>query len=220
MGRPKKKGLDYFPIDTDIFQDEKMQLVFARFGPKADSIAFRLWSRIYNNSYFLPWNEKAEIIFCNQFGKHLSIKTLHAVIEEFLNCELLHREIYEAHGILTSSGIQRRYEFICKQLHRQSAILEAHKINSEETPFNSEETQDQPYRINSEETPEDPPINSEKSTQIKENKRKENKIKIKESDSSENRGNSHSNNLINNSNGSEEITDADKELYRTFYPGK
>jgi hypothetical protein len=160
------------------------------------------------------------IIFCNQFGKHLSLKTLHAIIEEFLNCELLHREIYEAHGILTSSGIQRRYEFICKQLHRQSAILEAHKINSEETPFNSEETQDQPYRINSEETPEDPPINSEKSTQIKENKRKENKIKIKESDSSENRGNSHSNNLINNSNGSEEITDADKELYRTFYPGK
>jgi hypothetical protein len=201
MGRPKKKGLDYFPIDTDIFQDEKMQLVFARFGPKADSIAFRLWSRIYNNSYFLPWNEKAEIIFCNQFGKHLSIKTLHAVIEEFLNCELLHREIYEAHGILTSSGIQRRYEFICKQLHRQSAILEAHKINSEETP-------------------EDPPINSEKSTQIKRKEIKGNKIKEKESDSSENRGNSHFNNLINNSNGSEEITDADKELYRTFYPGK
>lgn len=34
MARPIKDGVDYFPKDTDFYQDDKVRLLRARFGPK------------------------------------------------------------------------------------------------------------------------------------------------------------------------------------------
>ena len=32
MARPQKKGLDYFPMDVDIFDDIKLKIVRAKYG--------------------------------------------------------------------------------------------------------------------------------------------------------------------------------------------
>ena len=62
-------------------------------------------------------------------------------------------------GILTSKGIQERYEFICQQSKRKAKITEYSLINSEETDINSEETM-----INSELMPQ----RKEKKSKLKE----------------------------------------------------
>ena len=34
MARPIKDGVDYFPLDTDFFQDDKVRLIKGEFGAK------------------------------------------------------------------------------------------------------------------------------------------------------------------------------------------
>jgi hypothetical protein len=201
MGRPIKTGLDYFPVDVDFFEDRKIKYLFATFGLKGEAIALRLLCRIYRNGGFLPWNDDEEKLFIADLGKKISFHDVRGIIDECLKREFFNSAIYKEHQVLTSNGIQKRYFAVISMLHRKSTLPESFLVSSEETTSQ-------------------PIVNAEKSAQIKRKEIKGNKIKGNESDSSENRGNSHFNNLINNSNGSEEITDADKELYRTFYPGK
>ena len=32
LARPRKDGLDYFPLDADFFEDEKIKILKARYG--------------------------------------------------------------------------------------------------------------------------------------------------------------------------------------------
>ena len=192
MSRPIKKGLDYFPVDTDIFSDEKMQLVFAKYGCKADSVVMRLLCRIYRNGGFIPWDEKTAIIFCNSFGRNMTLKVLSNIIEELLNIDFFNRKHYEVFNILTSNGIQKRYETICRQLHRESAILSTYKITTEETIGQ-------------------PEVNTEKSTQKKRNEKKRNEIKLNERDILKNQKKDIHGNTP------DDYAEAGKQLYQTFY---
>ena len=36
MARPNKIGLDYFPLDVDIFEDEKISAISGEFGIKGE----------------------------------------------------------------------------------------------------------------------------------------------------------------------------------------
>ena len=51
MARPNKKGLDYFPVDVDMFEGDDVALITSEFGAKADSVLIRLLCRIYKNGY-------------------------------------------------------------------------------------------------------------------------------------------------------------------------
>ena len=45
MARPKKQGLDYFPIDVDIFED--LEVEYAKFGADGFTIYMYLLTRVY-----------------------------------------------------------------------------------------------------------------------------------------------------------------------------
>ena len=53
MARPFKQGLQYFPLDVNIFEDEKIQDLNLAFGYFGEIIYIRLLSMIYANGYFL-----------------------------------------------------------------------------------------------------------------------------------------------------------------------
>jgi len=55
MGRSNKKGLDYFPMNVDFFEDDKLQLIEAEFGLKGSVVAIRLLCKIYKEGYFYQW---------------------------------------------------------------------------------------------------------------------------------------------------------------------
>ena len=38
LARPRKDGLDYFPLDVDLFEDDKIKILKARYG--ADGITY------------------------------------------------------------------------------------------------------------------------------------------------------------------------------------
>lgn len=107
MARPNKEGLDYFPLDVDIDQDDKIALIEATHGLEGFSIVIKLFLKIYNNSYFYEWGEKEQLLFSKRVN--VDINKVNDVINDCLKWEIFSKSIYETHEILTSSGIQRRY---------------------------------------------------------------------------------------------------------------
>lgn len=107
MARPQKEGLDYFPLDVDMDQDDKIALIEARYGLVGFGVVIRLFMKIYKNSYFYEWTEKEQLLFARRVN--VDINVINEIINDCLKWGIFDESIYEKHKVLTSRGIQRRY---------------------------------------------------------------------------------------------------------------
>lgn len=164
MGRNKKVGLDYFPMDVDFFQDIRIRKLIKYQGGKAVTVYALLLCTIYKQGYYMRWDEELPFIISEQTGFE------EAYIQEVFKCCLMvglfSKKLYDSNKILTSKGIQERYQMIGDLCRRRVDISsEFMLISSEEIPITSEEI---PF------SSEEKPINSAKSTQSKRNENKKN----------------------------------------------
>ena len=60
MARPKKQGLDYFPLDVNV--DNKIEILESEYGILGFGFIVRLFQKIYANGYYLEWNEYSPIL--------------------------------------------------------------------------------------------------------------------------------------------------------------
>lgn len=159
MGRNKKIGLDYFPFDIDFFQDLRIRKLIKYQGGKAVTVYALLLCNIYKQGYYMRWDEELPFFVSEQTGFE------EAYIREVIKCclviGLFSKELYDSEKILTSKGIQERYQKICDLCRRNNEIYEYNIISSEDIAFSSEEMM----------------ISSSKSTQSKVKERKEKKSK-------------------------------------------
>jgi hypothetical protein len=107
MARPQKEGLDYFPLDVDIDQDDKVALIEAQHGVTGFAVVIKLLMKIYKNGYFYQWTEKEQLLFSR--GINVNINELKEVVNDCIKWGLFSQKIYENERILTSKGIQLRY---------------------------------------------------------------------------------------------------------------
>lgn len=126
MGRTKKHGLGYFPLDVDIFDDEKVELLSSEYGLQGEVIYIRLLCRIYRNGYFMKWGLDEALMMAKRIGHGVTGDDVNDVVHGCLKRFLFDRGVFEAHQVLTSKGIQERYIHICKQLKRHPDIDPRH----------------------------------------------------------------------------------------------
>uniref|UniRef100_UPI003CFD4451 Lin1244/Lin1753 domain-containing protein n=1 Tax=Caloranaerobacter sp. DY30410 TaxID=3238305 RepID=UPI003CFD4451 len=107
MARPQKEGLDYFPLDTDMDQDDKIALIEAKHGVIGFAIVIKLLMKIYRNSYFYQWTEKEQLLFSKRVN--VDINQVNDIINDCLKWGLFDEEVYKKHQVLTSRGVQKRY---------------------------------------------------------------------------------------------------------------
>ena len=113
MARPKKTGLDYFPLDVDLFSDDKFVEVAAEHGSmEAGYIVTRLLCELYRVGYCYRWSGKTASVFAFKIG--VAPELAASVVDGLLDAEFFNKEIYKAHGVLTSKGIQRRFLHITR----------------------------------------------------------------------------------------------------------
>lgn len=145
MGRNKKIGLDYFPFDIDFFQDLKIRKLIKYQGGKAVTVYALLLCNIYKQGYYMKWDEELPFIVSEQTGFE------EAYIREVIKCclvvGLFSKDLYETDNVLTSKGIQERYQKICGLCRRNNEILEFNTISSEEIPIPSEESTQSKVKI-------------------------------------------------------------------------
>jgi hypothetical protein len=167
MGRQVKTGLDYFPFEIKFFNDIKVRKLIKYQGGRSVVIYACLLCNIYERGYYMVWDNELPFLVSEITGFE------EGYIKEVINCcfsvGLFDKNLREKSNVITSKGIQERYDTISKLSKRKNQIKEFSLINSEETSIYSEE-----ISINSEEIP----INSGESAQSKVKKRKVKEIKV------------------------------------------
>ena len=156
MGRKNKIGLEYFPFDIDFFSDLKIRKLIKYQGGKAVTVYALLLCIIYKQGYYMRWDKELPFIISEQTGYEEVY--IQEVIKSCLVIGLFSNELFEKEKIITSKGIQERYQYICNLSKRKCVISEFILISSEEKPISSEE-----IPVSSEEMPK----NSERSAQCK-----------------------------------------------------
>lgn len=112
MARPKKKGLDYFPLDVGIFEDERLFDVQEKYGPLGEVIYLRLLCLIYKNGYYYKFDsiDKLAAIVIRSIGNRWT-RNKQAVKEVILyltECNLFSSELMQR-NVITARSIQQRY---------------------------------------------------------------------------------------------------------------
>ena len=113
MARPVKKGLDYFPTDVDIFSDTKLKIVRAHFGSDGAVLYFYLLCAIYKNGFYIVCDDDFKYVISADLG--MTGEKIGQMLSFFLKRSLFDDTLFKADKILTSKGIQRRYQEAIKQ---------------------------------------------------------------------------------------------------------
>ncbi len=108
-GRPTKQGLDYFPLDVDFFNDEKIELVSARFGVKGEIITIRLLCKIYRNGYYTVWDEDECTLLAKRAGDGFTPSLVREIVYGLVRRGFFDESLLHSFGILSSKAIQKRY---------------------------------------------------------------------------------------------------------------
>lgn len=134
MPRPKKKGLEYFPLDVDIFEDDKLFDVQNQYGPLGEIIYIRLLCLVYKNGYYYRFDslDKLAAMMIRSIGNRWTRdkKTVIEVISYLAKCNLFSSELMQD-NILTSRSIQKRY--LAATERRQSKIDEYNLLEKSES---------------------------------------------------------------------------------------
>lgn len=110
MPRPLKDGVDYFPFDTNFYTDDKVRLLRAEFGAKGMYLLNYLLCEIYGkNGYFIKWDNSRCFLVSDGAGCGCSPEYIREFISGALRCSFFDERVFKLFGVLTSSGIQRRY---------------------------------------------------------------------------------------------------------------
>lgn len=141
MARPQKVGLLYFPLDMDIFEDPKVEKVTSQFGPVGDGILVRLLCRIYREGYCTVFDEDVARSVALKVGDRELFGTVIQVVEKLLRVGFFDGGMYREHGILTSRGIQKRYERACADSGRKiNRVPERYRLLQSEPALPEEES--------------------------------------------------------------------------------
>lgn len=135
MARPIKKGLDYFPFDVDFFSDEKLCVITGEFGIKGEITTVKLLCAVYRNGYYIEWNDMLKYKLLKELPG-VSAALLDNIVRSLVKWDFFDKGLFDTASILTSRGIQRRFQTICSKMHRKNTISEFCLL-SEDTPQQS-----------------------------------------------------------------------------------
>lgn len=133
-GRPTKQGIDYFPMDVGFFTDVKIRKIIRACGPQSTSILICLLCNIYkDDGYYILWDEDLPFVIADTVG--VSEGAVQEVMLKALQVGFFDNELYDKHGILTSSGIQKRFLNATYQ-RKETIIIPDYLINCTNNSIN------------------------------------------------------------------------------------
>ena len=207
MARPRKDGLDYFPVDVNFLSDLKIKKTIRAYGAQAVAVVMSVLATIYrDNGYFATYDD--DLIFIIADELKLEDSYVKNVIEKLIEVDFLSKEQKEKNNILTSIGIQERYLKACERRVKTTLNVTYSLLNdsSNELP----QTESTPESGLRKQKPRSTEVNDSKSTQskVKESKVKNSKEQESKQQESEKKINKNKiNKNITSSSGQSEITE-------------
>lgn len=141
MARPIKTGLNYFPLDVDIFDDPKLLHIENQFGVKGELITVKLLCWIYRDGYSCEWNNDTALIFAKKNFSNIGASLCNEVVTELIKREFFNRRLFDSFGVLTSEAIQSRWLKVVTSSKRKCELNPfLNLLVQEETPPKREES--------------------------------------------------------------------------------
>lgn len=128
MGRLAKKGLEYFPMDIDMFQDIRIRKLIKYQGGASVAVYTLLLCLIYKDGYYIRWDNELPFIVSEVTG--LDENRISEVIKCCISIGLFDKPLFDREKILTSRGIQQRYCNI-KRLNKRLARIDEYRLIDE-----------------------------------------------------------------------------------------
>lgn len=142
MARPRKDGLDYYPMDVNFLGDIKVKKVIRSHGIQAVAVILHLLGTVYrDNGYYATYDD--DILFITADELNLEESYVKSVVEKLLEVDFFNREQAEKNKVLTSIGIQERYrkaterrisvyinDSLCIQKPRSSGVNDSRSTQS------------------------------------------------------------------------------------------
>lgn len=121
MARPIKKGLDYFPMDVDFYLDRKIRILLAKYGTHGIALYIYLLTEIYRNSFYINVDDDYICIVANDLSMTNDLAV--EIINHFCNGKLFDKNLFEIKRVLTSKGVQLRFQEAVKTRASKRKIL-------------------------------------------------------------------------------------------------
>ena len=132
MGLRGNKGLKYFPLVTDFFQDRDVRRLMLSCGEAGVLLYIYILCATYAKSYCLKWDEDMLM------DASMDLRCEAARLEEALNYMLekgfFDRELFQQRGLLSSKAVQRQFQE-CARVMRKKRVVdrELWLLSQEET---------------------------------------------------------------------------------------
>ena len=120
MPRPQKAGIDYFPLDVNFFVDRKIRILKARFGADGITIYIYLLCEIYRAGYYIKIDDDALFIVSDDLC--MGPDKVKQVLNFLLERSLFDNTLFQSDKVLTSAGIQRRFQLAIKERAKKNPI--------------------------------------------------------------------------------------------------
>ena len=111
-------------MDTQFFENEKIEMLMANFGFEASGVYIKLLCKIYTNGYYMRWNETICKVFTYSLHSRFNSKKVQQIIDFLVEFNFFNKKLFLEHQILTSKGIQERFfeiisrrkNFVCENV--------------------------------------------------------------------------------------------------------
>lgn len=118
--RPLKQGLDYFPFDVDFYGDIKVRAVKVEYGCSGINVFVYLLCQIYKNGYYIKFDKNYEYIICDDLK--IQAEELRKIITFLCEESLFDNELFKSKKVLSSRGIQARFQQAIKSRGSKRAV--------------------------------------------------------------------------------------------------
>lgn len=122
MANAPKIGLDYFPVN--VTWDNGLSRFFLTHGAEGIGYYILLLRVIYANGYYIDFDAYVLAHECNT-----DMETIGQWVKKCIDFRLFDKDKFDAHNILTSKGIQKRWRFasskrINNTIHKDFNLLD------------------------------------------------------------------------------------------------
>ncbi len=119
MPRPQKEGIDYFPLDVNFFTDKKESLKGSLWSRWSHDLLYLL-CEIYRAGYYIKFDD--DMLFVTSDDLNMSPDKVKQVLKFLLERSLLDGTLFQSDTILTSAGIQKRFQLAVKERAKKKPI--------------------------------------------------------------------------------------------------
>lgn len=114
MARPQKEGLDYFSFDVGFFSDRKVKIIKARYGVDGLAVYLYVLCEIYKDKgYYLKTDD--DFIYTISDDLSMSYEKIGQILNFLLERSLFDDTLFKSDKVLSSRGIQKRFQEAVKQ---------------------------------------------------------------------------------------------------------